>query len=106
MVHGRARRGAGPSFRVTDEPGLGRTLKIVQPLMREKRFAGALVGVIALAEDNLIAPALHDNLPQDTDAVLVDTSGQIIYPPIARAPPRARDGRKRSPPPRAAPAAR
>ena len=77
-----ARGGApGPSFRVTDEPGLGRTLKIVQPLMREKRFAGALVGVIALAEDNLIAPALHENLPPDTDAVLVDETGQIIYPP-------------------------
>ena len=77
-----ARGGApGPLFRVTDEPGLGRTLKIVQPLMRDKKFAGALVGVIALAEDNLIAPALHDNLPRDTDAVLVDTSGQIIYPP-------------------------
>jgi signal transduction histidine kinase len=77
-----ARSGApGPLFRVTDEPGLGRTLKIVQPLMRDKQFAGALVGVIALAEDNLIAPALHDNLPKDTDAVLVDTSGQITYPP-------------------------
>jgi len=78
-----ARGGApGPSFRVTDEPGLGRTLKIVQPLMHDKRFAGALVGVIALAEDNLIAPALHENLPRDTDAVLVDqTTGQIIYPP-------------------------
>ena len=77
-----ARGGApGPLFRVTDEPGLGRTLKIVQPLVREKKFAGALVGVIALAEDNLIAPALHENLPRDTDAVLVDASGQIIYPP-------------------------
>jgi signal transduction histidine kinase len=77
-----ARSGApGPLFRVTDEPGLGRTLKIVQPLMRDKKFAGALVGVIALAEDNLIAPALHDNLPKDTDAVLVDTTGQITYPP-------------------------
>jgi signal transduction histidine kinase len=77
-----ARGGApGPLFRVTDEPGLGRTLKIVQPLVRDKRFAGALVGVIALAEDNLIAPALHDNLPRDTDAVLVDETGQIIYPP-------------------------
>jgi len=77
-----ARGGApGPLFRVTDEPGLGRTLKIVQPLVRDKKFAGALVGVIALAEDNLIAPALHENLPRDTDAVLVDASGQIIYPP-------------------------
>jgi signal transduction histidine kinase len=77
-----ARGGApGPLFRVTDEPGLGRTLKIVQPLIRDKRFSGALVGVIALAEDNLIAPALHENLPADTDAVLVDETGQIIYPP-------------------------
>jgi len=72
---------AGPLMRATDEPGLGRTLKIVQPLVHEKRFAGALVGVIALAEDNLIAPALHDNLPRDTDGVLVDETGQIIYPP-------------------------
>jgi len=77
-----ARGGAsGPLFRVTDEPGLGRTLKIVQPLARDKRFTGALVGVIALAEDNLIAPALHDNLPHDSDAVLVDETGQIIWPP-------------------------
>ena len=77
-----ARGGApGPLFRVTDEPGLGRTLKIVQPLTRDTRFAGALVGVIALAEDNLIAPALHENLPADTDAILVDETGQIIYPP-------------------------
>ena len=76
-----ARGGApGPSFRVTDEPGLGRTLKIVQPLIRGKRFAGALVGVIALAEDNLLTPALRENLPRDTDAVLVDETGQIIYP--------------------------
>jgi signal transduction histidine kinase len=49
--------------------------------VRDKKFAGALVGVIAMAEDNLIAPALHDNLPHDTDGVLVDESGQIIYPP-------------------------
>jgi signal transduction histidine kinase len=77
-----ARDGApGPLFRATDEPGLGRTLKIVQPLLRDKAFAGALVGVIALAEDNLIAPALKENLPRDTDGVLVDATGQIIYPP-------------------------
>jgi len=77
-AHGGA---SGPLFRVTDEPGLGRTLKIVQPLFRDKRFSGALVGVIALAEDNLIAPALHENLPPDTDAILVDETGQIIFPP-------------------------
>jgi signal transduction histidine kinase len=70
----------GPLFRATDEPGLGRTLKIVQPVLRGGRFAGALVGVIALGEDNLIAPALHDNLPRDTDAVLVDETGEVLYP--------------------------
>jgi hypothetical protein len=53
----------------------------VQPLVRDKKFAARWSGVIALAEDNLIAPALHENLPRDTDAVLVDSSGQIIYPP-------------------------
>jgi signal transduction histidine kinase len=78
---GTARGGAaGPLFRATDEPTLGRTLKIVQPLARDGKFAGALVGVISLAEDNLIAPALHENLPRDTDAVLVDDAGEVIYP--------------------------
>src|SRR5882672_7876049 len=69
-----------PLFRTADEPGLGRTLKIVQPLRRGGRFAGALVGVIAFAEDNVIAPSLHDNLPRETDAVLVDETGEVIYP--------------------------
>jgi signal transduction histidine kinase len=76
-----ARDGAsGPLFRATEEPNLGRTLKIVQPLTREGRFAGALVGVIALGEDNLIAPTFHENLPRDTDAVLVDEAGEVVYP--------------------------
>jgi signal transduction histidine kinase len=70
----------GPLFRTADEPGLGRTLKIVQPLVREGQFHGALVGVIAFSEDNVIAPALHENLPPETDAVLVDQHGEIIYP--------------------------
>jgi len=71
----------GPLFRATDEPTLGRTLKIVQPVTRAGHFVGALVGVIALGEDNLVAPALHENLPRDTEAVLVDGAGEIIYPP-------------------------
>jgi signal transduction histidine kinase len=69
-----------PLFRTADEPGLGRTLKIVQPLRRGGRFAGALVGVIAFSGDNVIAPSLHDNLPAATDAVLVDDAGEVIYP--------------------------
>jgi signal transduction histidine kinase len=78
---GSARGGApGPLFRVTDEPTLGRTLKIVQPLVRGGVFSGALVGVISLAEDNLIAPALHENLPRETDAVLIDDAGEVVYP--------------------------
>jgi signal transduction histidine kinase len=78
---------AGPLFRITDEPALGQTLKIVQPVVRGGVFAGALVGIIALAENNLIAPTFHENLPRDTDAVLVDQEGQqgeegqVIYPP-------------------------
>ena len=78
---------AGPLFRITDEPALGQTLKIVQPVVRSGRFVGALVGVIALAEDNLISPTFQENLPRDTDAALIDedadfgTPGRVIYPP-------------------------
>jgi signal transduction histidine kinase len=71
---------ARPTFRTADEPGLGRTLKIVQPLRRGGRFAGALVGVISFAGDNVIAPSLKENLPPETDAVLVDETGEVIYP--------------------------
>src|SRR6185437_7802089 len=74
-------------FRITDEPALGQTLKIVQPVVRGGRFVGALVGVIALGENNLISPTFHENLPRDTDAVLIDQDadfgmpGRVIYPP-------------------------
>jgi signal transduction histidine kinase len=71
---------ARPVYRTADDPGLGRTLKIVQPLRRGGRFAGALVGVISFAGDNVIAPSLKENLPLETDAVLVDESGEVIYP--------------------------
>jgi signal transduction histidine kinase len=72
--------GPGPLLRTSDEPLLGRTLKIVQPLVRGGKFAGALVGVIAFSEDNIIAPSFHDNLPVETDAVLVGEGGEVIYP--------------------------
>jgi signal transduction histidine kinase len=75
-----AAAGSGPLYRTADEPVLGRTLKIVQPLRRAGRFAGALVGVIAFSGENVIAPSLHDNLPPETDAVLVDDTGEVIYP--------------------------
>jgi len=70
-----------PIYRATDEPDIGRTIKIIQPVLRDGAFTGALVGMIALGEANLITPALHDNLPRKTDAMLIDSSGQIIYPP-------------------------
>jgi signal transduction histidine kinase len=78
---------AGPMFRITDEPALGQTLKIVQPVVRAGHLVGALVGVIALGENNLISPTFRENLPRDTDAVLIDqdaefgTQGRVIYPP-------------------------
>jgi signal transduction histidine kinase len=71
---------AGALFRIADDPGLGRTLKIVQPLRRAGKFSGALVGVIAFSGDNIIAPSLQENLPPETDAVLVDAAGEVIYP--------------------------
>ncbi len=78
---------AGPLFRITDEPALGQTMKIVQPVVRGGGFAGALVGVIALAENNLISPTFHENLPPHTDAVLIDQDdGTVIYPPGGPAP--------------------
>ena len=88
-----ARAGAGgPLFRLTDEPALGQTLKIVQPIARGERFAGALVGVIALVENNLISPTFNENLPPHTDAVLIDQDdGAVIYPP-GRAAPDSRSG--------------
>src|SRR4051812_13151270 len=70
-----------PVIRATEEPDIGSAIKIVQPIQRNGRFVGALVGVIALGEANLITPALHDNLPRDTDATLVDDTGRIIFPP-------------------------
>src|SRR5882757_4729926 len=60
-----------PIFRATDEPDIGRTIKIIQPIVRDGQFTGALVGMIALGEANLITPALHDNLPRSTDAMLI-----------------------------------
>jgi signal transduction histidine kinase len=70
-----------PIFRASDEPDIGRTIKIIQPILHDGQFVGALVGMIALGEANLITPALHDNLPRGTDALLIDETGRIIYPP-------------------------
>jgi signal transduction histidine kinase len=75
-------RGNGPLLVASDEPLIGRTVKIIQPILRGKRFAGAVVGMIALGEENLITPSLRDNLPQPhTEAILVDARGRVIWPP-------------------------
>jgi signal transduction histidine kinase len=76
-----AARDGKPLLYSSDEPIIGRTIKIIQPIARGPRFAGALVGVIALGEDNLITPTLRDNLPQHTEALLVDAKGRVIFPP-------------------------
>jgi signal transduction histidine kinase len=69
-----------PLFYITEEPIGGRTLKIVQPVVRGGQFVGALVGVISLAQNNLITPALRENLPPLTEALLIDGDSHIIYP--------------------------
>ena len=70
----------GPLLRVTDEPNLGRTIKLIQPILRGGVFAGALVGVIALGDANIITPVLRDNLPPGTDSILIDAEGALIFP--------------------------
>jgi signal transduction histidine kinase len=75
----------GPQFFPTEEPGTGRTLKIVQPITRSGVFGGALVGIITLGQDNLITPALRDNLPPETLAILVDREGHVVFPTDAGA---------------------
>jgi signal transduction histidine kinase len=67
-------------FRVTDDPVAGRTVNVVQPIVRKKAFVGALVGVIALNQANVIIPALTGNLPPQTDVMLVDGAGRVIFP--------------------------
>jgi signal transduction histidine kinase len=71
----------GPILSATDEPGLGRTIKIVQPISQNGAFGGALVGVISLEDPNLITPALRDNLPPQTDSIMIDAEGAIVFPP-------------------------
>ena len=58
----------------------------MRPVVRGGTFTGAVVGVIALAENNLIAPTFRENVPPDTDAVLID----------GRLDPEARSGAARS----------
>jgi len=67
-------------FRLDEDPTAGRTLNIATPIQRRKRFVGALVGVIALEQANIIIPGLRDDLPPHTEALLVDKAGRVIFP--------------------------
>src|SRR5262249_13097600 len=80
FVAAKAAPAKGPLFYPTEEPIGGRTLKIGQPVQRAGKFAGALGGVINLGHDNLITPALSENLPAHTEALLVDGDARIIFP--------------------------
>jgi signal transduction histidine kinase len=72
--------GSVVQFHVADDPSAGRTVNIVQPIVRKRAFVGALIGIIALDQINVIVPSLRDNLPPDTEALLVDKTGHVIFP--------------------------
>jgi len=74
------RGGSEVLFRVADDPVVGRTVDIVQPLVRKRGFVGALIGIIALDQANIIVPSLRDNLPPHTEAVLFAKGGRVIFP--------------------------
>ncbi len=67
-------------FHVGDDPSAGRTVIIVQPIVRKHAFVGALIGIIALDQVNIIVPTLRDKLPPSTEALLVDKTGRVIFP--------------------------
>ena len=56
-------------------------INIIQPIKRQDRFVGLLVGVVALGEDQLVTPLLRDNLPPHTEAIFVDREKRVLYPP-------------------------
>lgn len=67
-------------FHVADDPSVGRSINIVQPIVRKRRFVAALIGIIALDQTNIIVPSLRDNLPASTEAILADKTGRVIFP--------------------------
>jgi signal transduction histidine kinase len=72
--------GRGPIFRTGNDPKVGRTMYFVQPIVRGKAFIGALVGVIAVDQANVVVSALRNGLPPDVEAMLVDGDGRIVFP--------------------------
>jgi len=71
---------SGALFQVAEDPVVGRTVDIVQPVVRRQRFEGALIGIIALDRANIIIPGLREDLPAHTEAVLLDKAGHVIFP--------------------------
>src|SRR5439155_22277520 len=71
--------GAVVRFQVAEDPSAGRTVNIVQPIIRKHGFVGALVGIIALDEVNILVPTLRDKLPPNTEALLADKTGRLIF---------------------------
>ena len=72
--------GPGPVFHVDEDPIVGRTVDIAQPIIRRRKFVGAIIGIIALDQANVIIPGLRDNLPPHTEALLLDRSGRLVFP--------------------------
>jgi signal transduction histidine kinase len=72
--------GSGVVFHVDDDPAFGRTVNIVAPILRKRKFVGAVIGIIALDQANIIVPDLRDTLPPATEALLVDKAGRVIFP--------------------------
>jgi signal transduction histidine kinase len=73
-------RGGVPSFAVSDLVGGGRAVTVVQPIVRKKQFTGALVGVIALDDANVITSAIVAGLPPETEPMLIDAEGTVLFP--------------------------
>jgi signal transduction histidine kinase len=74
------RTSSGVVFHVDDDPSFGRTVNIVAPIVRKHKFVGAVIGIIALDQTNIIVPDLQENLPPQTEALLVDKAGRVIFP--------------------------
>jgi hypothetical protein len=70
--------GSDVVFHRADDTAFGHTLNIIQPIVRRRQFVGALIGVIALDHANIIVPALRENLPPSTEAVLIDGNGAVL----------------------------
>jgi signal transduction histidine kinase len=77
-----AAKNASPNvlLAVTDEPGVGRVVNIVQPIVRKRAFLGAAIGIVALNQSNIIIPTLQEGLPEETEVLLIDRSRHVIYP--------------------------